>query len=164
MSIRSLALAVLCCTAFPAAAHADVPPNPRDGEVNMMCRQINSLRVQNGVAPMRMSSNLVSAATWMAGDMANKNYFSHTDSLGRRFSTRLTAFGFGGTAAENIAAGTSDATTMLNLWKNSAGHRANMLNASYNVMGIGRGYKPTSAYTWYWTANFGASSAYSTPC
>jgi len=157
MPIRSLVLAVLCAIAFPAAAHAAVP-NPRDGELKLMCRQINSFRAQNGIAPMKMSSPLVSAATWMSSDMATKNYFSHTDSLGRAWNTRLGAFGYtSSTIGENIAAGAGDAATTINQWKNSPGHRAAMLNPSYRAMGIGRGYNPYSAYGSYWVADFGAS-------
>jgi len=164
MSIRLLVLAVLCAIAFPAAAHA-VVPSPRDGEVKMMCKQINSFRAENGIPPMKLSSNLNSAASWMGYDMANKNYFSHTDSLGRSYSTRLLAFGFVGTSvAENIAAGAVDATTTLNMWKSSAPHRANLLNASYNVMGVGRGYNVSSTYDVYWVTDFGTSSAYATAC
>lgn len=164
MNIRLLVLTVLCAIAFPAAAHAAVP-NPRDGEVKMMCRQINSFRAENGIPPMKLSSNLNNAASWMGYDMANKNYFSHTDSLGRAYNTRLNAFGFVGSwVAENIAAGAADAATTLNLWKNSPGHRANLLNAGYNVMGVGRGYNANSTYDVYWVTDFGASSAYATAC
>ncbi len=164
MSIRLLVAAVLCAIAFPAAAHAAVP-NARDGEVKMMCRQINSFRALNGVAPMKMSSSLNNAASWMGSDMANKNYLSHTDILGRAYSTRLAAFGFvGNWVAENIAAGAPDAATTLEMWKNSPPHRANLLNARYNVMGVGRGYNASSTYDSYWVTDFGASAAPATIC
>jgi uncharacterized protein YkwD len=157
MSIRSLVLAVLCVIAFPAAAHAAVP-NSRDGEVKLMCRAINTFRAQNGIAPMKMSSPLVSAATWMSNDMAAKNYFNHTDSLGRAWNTRIGAFAYSASAmGENIAAGAADAASTINQWKNSAPHRAAMLNPSYLAMGVGRGYNASSAYGSYWVADFGSS-------
>ncbi len=40
-------------------------------------------------------------------------------------------------------------------WKNSAGHRKNMLNNQFEAIGIGRAYKQTSTYDWYWTTTFG---------
>ena len=155
MPTRSLLLAVLCCIAFPSAATA---ADPRDGELKSMCRQINSLRVQNGVAPLLISTTLRTAAGWMSTDMARKNYFSHTDSLGRGLSSRLLAFGYVHPyVAENIAAGSSSASATMELWKNSPAHRANMLNPSFTVIGIGRSYDSASAsaYGYYWTTKFG---------
>ncbi len=123
-----------------------------------MCRQINTFRAQNGIAPMKMSSPLVSAATWMSNDLASKSYFSHTDSLGRIFSIRLAVFGYvAPEMGENIAAGAPDAISTLNQWKNSPPHRAAMLNPGYMAMGIGRGYNPRSTYGSYWVANFGSA-------
>ena len=54
--------------------------------------------------------------------MARKDYFDHTDSLGRSFSRRISAFGYtGATRGENIAAGTDgSARAMFSQWKNSA--------------------------------------------
>jgi uncharacterized protein YkwD len=43
---------------LPSAATA---ADPRDGELKSMCRQINSLRVQNGVAPLLISTTLRTA-------------------------------------------------------------------------------------------------------
>jgi len=98
--------------------------------------------------------------------MASKNYFSHTDSLGRDPFTRMAAFGYPyGPAGENIAAGRADAQTMLNLWQTACDpdasgqctyqHRNNMLNPSFVVIGIGRAFNIASTYLWYWTTDFG---------
>lgn len=57
--------------------------------------------------------------------------------------------------AENIAAGSAAATRTFTQWKNSSGHRANMLNANSNAIGIGRAYGAASTYKWYWTTTFG---------
>ncbi|MBQ2931950.1 MAG: hypothetical protein IJE62_03780 [Clostridia bacterium] len=41
------------------------------------------------------------------------------------------------TAGENIARGQATPQAVVNGWMNSAGHRANILNASYNTIGVG---------------------------
>ena len=65
-------------------------------------------------------------------------------------------FGYeGGTHGENIAAGTQTAAEAMQTWQGSAEHNANMLNASFGAIGIGRAYDPNSQYGWYWTTIFG---------
>ncbi len=118
---------------------------------------INNYRQQNGLTALKASVSLTNASKWMSGDMAAKNYFSHTDSLGRDPFTRMRAFGYNYNTymGENIAAGYSDAANTFNQWKNSAGHNANMLNPNFNVIGIGRVANASSTYRYYWTTNFG---------
>src|SRR5438876_585982 len=60
-----------------------------DSEEQGFLALINTYRSQNGAGALTMSANLNRAASWMAFDMATKNYFDHTDSLGRTFSTRI---------------------------------------------------------------------------
>jgi uncharacterized protein YkwD len=118
---------------------------------------INQYRQSNGLGTLTLNTNLVSAAKWMSQDMANKNYFSHTDSLGRDPFVRMAAFGYNypHTAGENIAAGMDTAQAAFTAWKNSPGHNANMLGSGYTVIGIGRAYNSSSTYGWYWTTDFG---------
>ena len=157
LSLLSLALAA------PATASADPA---LDAEEHAFCAKINDYRAQNGRAPLRVSVSLTNAADWLSTDLANKSYFSHTDSLGRTFSTRLGAFGYTYSTykGENIAAGNATAASTFDQWRNSAGHNANMLNASYTVIGIGRAYNASAAYRWYWTTDFGGYADQTVPC
>jgi uncharacterized protein YkwD len=118
---------------------------------------INEYRRQNGRGPLTISMTLSGASQWLADDMAAKNYFSHTDSLGRNPGSRYIAFGYpsGVGWGENIAAGSSDARNTFCQWKTSAGHNANMLNGSYVALGIGRAYSSKATYRWYWVNAFG---------
>jgi hypothetical protein len=104
-------------------------------------------------------------ASWHAKDMADKNYFSHTDSLGRppggpgtgsRGYQCDTAGGIG----ENIAAGTAwdTAQDAFNAWRNSPGHHTNMLNASYRQIGIARHFNSAAQYDWYWVTDFSVNN------
>jgi uncharacterized protein YkwD len=128
-----------------------------DSEEAQFLTLINNYRAQNGRSALTVSTNLNRAAAWMVVDMATKNYFAHTDSLGRAPSQRATDCGYPGGAGENLAAGTnrSTAQTAFDAWKNSAGHNANMLNASYRQIGIARYWTGSSTYGWYWATDFG---------
>ncbi len=71
------------------AALVVVAGTPRGAEAALDAQEqaflslINSYRTQNGLGALSLNTELNNAADWMSGDMAAKNYFSHTDSLGR---------------------------------------------------------------------------------
>jgi uncharacterized protein YkwD len=164
MTIRSLALAIVCCFAFPAAALA-ADPTP-DSEERAFCKQINTYRAQNGLPALKLSVALTNASEWMSTDMARFDYFDHTDSLSRSFSKRISAFGYtGSTRAENIAGGTNgSAAAMFSQWKSSSAHKKNMLSSSYKAIGIGRAYRANTMLGWYWTTDFGNTVDRTIPC
>lgn len=141
--------------AMSATAIAQTPTI--DAEEQGVLKLINDYRAQNGLGALRVSAALTRAADWMSADMAAKNYFNHTDSVGRDPFTRMAAFGYGYNTfkGENIAAGYGDAARTFNLWRNSPSHNAAMLNPNFNVLGISRAYSATTTYKWYWTTNFG---------
>lgn len=128
-----------------------------DAEEQAFLKLINDYRAQNGLGALKISLALTRAADWMSADMAAKNYFNHTDSLGRDPFVRMTAYGYNynGYKGENIAAGYADAARTFNLWKNSPSHNTIMLSANFNVIGISRAYNQYSTYKWYWTTDFG---------
>ena len=53
-----------------------------------------SYRASNGLGSLTISTNLNRGAAWMAQDLADNNYFSHTDSLGRSPYARAIDCGF----------------------------------------------------------------------
>ena len=88
--------------------------------------------------------------------MAANGYLAHTLLDGTTVVQNMANFGYeGGTHGENIAAGTQTAAEAMQTWQGSAEHNANMLNASFGAIGIGRAYDPNSQYGWYWTTIFG---------
>ena len=139
-----------------ALTSCDVASLTIDSEETAFLGLINAYRVQNGLSALTMSTNLNRAASWLAVDLGTKNYFSHTDSLGRSPSTRAMNCGSPAGAGENIAAGTSRDTAQeaFDAWKASSGHNANMLNGSYKQIGIARYYVSSSTYKWYWVTDF----------
>lgn len=139
-----------------AAADCTVDP-ALDSEELFLLQLINDHRAQNGLAPLSASWTLSKAAQWKSQDMATNRYFAHDD-LTRTWVQRIRDCGYGYNAwlGENIAAGNSGALATFNQWKNSTGHNANMLNANYTAIGIGRAYGAGSPYGWYWTNDFGS--------
>jgi uncharacterized protein YkwD len=161
---RLIALALACCFAIPASALA-ADPVP-DTEERAFCKTINTYRAQNGLPALKLSVNLTKATEWMSLDMARNDNFDHTDTLGRSFSRRISAFGYtGSTRGENIGGGTNGtAAAMFSMWKSSSAHKRNMLSSSFKVIGIGRAYRASSMLGWYWTTDFGNSVDRTIPC
>jgi uncharacterized protein YkwD len=119
---------------------------------------INAYRLANGRQAVAVNAALVSAAAWMATDMANRNYFSHTSSDGRSATQRMTAFGYPASSrytGETLAAGYADAASVLAGWKASATHNSILLDPRFDAIGVGLGYSATATFKWYWVADFG---------
>jgi len=155
----AVAAVVAAALALPVATSplSTTATTPLDSEEQAFLNLLNQYRGQNGLGTVSIEPNLQAASEWMSTDMGVHNYFSHTDSLGRDPFQRMREFGYNYNTwlGENIAAGTSSAQVVFDLWKNSPGHNGNMLNANYKVIGIGRAYTAGSNYGWYWTNDFG---------
>jgi len=98
---------------------------------------INKQRTNNGLQALKINNEVQRVARIKAQDMVDNNYFSHTSpTYGSPFDM-LKSFKISyKSAAENIAANSSNGGAV-NSWMNSSGHKANILNSSYNYTGIG---------------------------
>lgn len=98
---------------------------------------INQQRAANGLSALKIDDELQNVARIKAQDMVNNNYFSHTSpTYGSPFDM-MKKFGISyKTAGENIA-GNSTNSGAVTAWMGSAGHKANILNSSFNYTGIG---------------------------
>ncbi len=145
-------------------AFAAVAAPPADAAVRISAneraqlRLINLYRVAHGRPRLKMDRRLTRTADWMGRDMARNGYFSHTDSLGRDPFQRLARFRYPSNTwrGENLAAGYADPANTFNQWKNSPGHRANMLNRNFRAIGISRVCLEGSEYSCYWVTEFGS--------
>lgn len=107
--------------------------------------------------PLRWNALLFNAAAGHSGDMASKNYFSHTSLDGRTFSQRVTAAGYAWrTVGENIAAGQTSIQSVMNGWLQSPGHCANIMKASYTEAAVACVQNNASSYKLYWTMDLAA--------
>ncbi|OPJ60244.1 CAP domain-containing protein [Clostridium chromiireducens] len=99
---------------------------------------MNAKRTAAGLKPLTMDNTLLQVARYKSDDMIQYNFFSHTNPDGTKWVNWLQTIGYKYTSTgENIAYNTYDAVELFNQWWNSPGHRANMMNSSYNKVGIG---------------------------
>lgn len=98
---------------------------------------INKQRTQNGLSALKLDTETLRVARIKAQDMVDNNYFSHNSpTYGSPFQM-LSSFKISyKTAGENIA-GNSSNSAAVTAWMNSSGHKANILNSSFNYTGIG---------------------------
>ncbi|MGC5327515.1 SafA/ExsA family spore coat assembly protein [Brevibacillus sp. SYSU BS000544] len=116
-------------------------------------RLVNAERQKNGLRPLVINWEVSRVARYKSADMRDKNYFSHTSpTYGSPFDM-LRHFGITYRAAgENIAAGQTTASQVMQGWMNSAGHRQNILNPTFTQIGVG--YASGGSYRYYWTQMF----------
>lgn len=108
---------------------------------------INAARGAQGIAPLHWSESLALSAAIRARELPV--LFDHTRPDGSSYSSLN-----GLIRAENIAAGQPSAQAVFDAWMNSPGHRANIMNPSYTM--IGMGYVNAGIdYSHYWCQLFG---------
>ena len=106
---------------------------------------INQERAGAHLVALRANAALDTAASGHAADMVAKNYFDHVSPSGSAPRSRMTAAGYlkpnrAWSIGENIAAATGSQATpasIVTIWMNSSGHRANILNPKFRDSGIG---------------------------
>ncbi|RMX65756.1 hypothetical protein KXD40_004187 [Peronospora effusa] len=124
-----------------------------------MLDAVNTERAKSGLSALCLNSKLAAAAKRHSDDMATKGYMDHDGSDGSTLSTRVTDAGYDWEAlAENIAAGQTDVASVVKGWMESEGHRTNIMNADYTMLGAAYAYSAETTYTHYWTQTFGAST------
>lgn len=97
---------------------------------------INKQRNNNGLSSLKIDDEVQNVARIKAKDMVDNNYFSHNSPIYGSPFDMLKSFKVSyKSAAENIA-GNSTNSGAVNAWMNSSGHKANILNSSYNYTGV----------------------------
>ena len=98
---------------------------------------INKQRINNGLQSLKVDEEVQKVARIKAQDMVDSNYFSHNSpTYGSPFDMLKNFKVSYNTAGENIA-GNSSNSAAVDAWMNSSGHKANILNSSFNYTGIG---------------------------
>ena len=101
-------------------------------------RLVNEIRVKNGLGELVADEELSRVARIKSQDMKDNDYFSHTSPVYGSPFDMMKSFGISyKSAGENIARGQMTPQAVVTGWMNSPGHRANILNASYNRIGVG---------------------------
>ncbi|WP_052391006.1 CAP domain-containing protein [Streptomyces sp. NRRL B-24484] len=98
----------------------------------------NAERAKAGCGPVALDAKVSAAAMAHSDDMVARHYFEHADPEGRHADSRLRAAGYTpGWWGENIAYGQPDPAAVMDAWMHSEGHRANILNCHFTVIGVG---------------------------
>ena len=117
----------------PPAGHAVVAKQSAAGKyARQAFAATNANRTHNGLRELKPSDCLKRFAVRQAKAMAQQEQIYHQDlgDLMREFKLN--------TAGENVAYGYRTGRSVVNDgWMNSEGHRANILNPSFRLMGIG---------------------------
>ena len=123
-----IAIALLLSLALPAAA----------SQTAELLRLTNAQRAAHGVSAVRSNNALNQAAQLRAREAAQ--LWSHTRPDGSNWSTVLAQFNITDyrAASENLAfTSVNNPANAINIWMNSPPHRANLLDASHDLVGIG---------------------------
>jgi uncharacterized protein YkwD len=136
--------AALLLVAAPAGARGNRPSGTAAALEQQVLIQLNVLRRENGLAPLRRSSPLAAAARQHSQEMARYGFFGHRSADGSSFSRRISRFYPIGrrhhwAAGENIlwSSPDLDAATVLQMWLASPEHRKNLLSARWRDFGLG---------------------------
>ena len=126
----------------------------RESFENQIFDLANVIRVRNDLEPFKWSDKAKTSSRKHSQDMANNNFFDHINLISQSPSDRMENESINyELAAENIAAGTSDAIESHEGWMNSVGHRNNILGEC-EFLGVGVSYNASSMYQYYYTQNF----------
>jgi uncharacterized YkwD family protein len=126
-------------TAVPAATAVSAAADSASSSyTQQIVTLVNKERAAAGLAPVSALDSLNKVAAAKATDMRTNNYFSHTSpTYGSPFDM-MSAFGVTYQAAgENIAMGQKTPQEVMTAWMNSPGHKANILSANFNYIGVG---------------------------
>ena len=127
------------------------PPPPADTSAQAQVVSLtNAERQQAGCGPLTTDGSITAAAQAHASDMAARGYFEHTNPEGVTFDQRIRNSGYARPGAENIARGATTAEVVVDMWMNSPGHRANILNCDLRTIGVG-----LDRDGFYWVQDFG---------
>lgn len=139
----------------PETTVSGIPGEPPGHE---LVRLANQERIGLGIPPLKVASELMDAAQFHSDWMADHDCWGHQCSGEPGVLTRvLNSDYLNYTAiAENIAGGYTTASSVIDGWMGSPGHRANMLSVAFREGGGGYAYDSAAEYRHYWTMDFGA--------
>lgn len=133
---------------LPPSKPITPPKSPQD----LVVAIVNNERTKHNLTPLVDSHQLDLAAQEYTHLMESRSTLSHD--LGGGFANRVRLWNIGGftAAGENIAMGQQTPEAAVTAWMNSAGHRANILNNTYNTTGVGAVKGGNGR--WWWCQEF----------
>lgn len=147
---------VVLALALPAGASAATcsgatrtvaSQGPTKAERAVRCL-VNQRRAAGGLKALGHDGRAARAARRHTDDMVRRRYFDHVSPGGGTISDRVNATGMKWrTIGENIAVGQRTPAAVVSGWMRSPGHRANIMNAAFTVLGVGVSRRGTGGYS-----------------
>ena len=158
-SLRFVALALAAVSLWvvvsPAGATSDGGKVALSSLEQGVLQEINSVRREHGLAPLRLSTRLSAAARQHSQEMAARGYFSHDSANGSSFDRRIARYYPLGrnsywSVGENLLWSSPDVDPdgALQMWWNSPEHRKNMLTARWREIGVSAVHAATAPGTY----------------
>lgn len=123
-------------TTTPKPESTTKPSNNTNSYADQVLQLVNQERAKAGLSALTTNATLAAAANHRAKETVQS--FSHTRPNGSSFSTVFGEYGISYMrSGENIAYGQKTPQEVVTGWMNSPGHRANIMNGSFNKIGIG---------------------------
>lgn len=165
---RTLAVTVLFFLllffAFPwMSSLAEAPPEAtvaqplepaRQLEVDILL-QINAVRAEHGLAPLRLNPKLSEAAAGHVADMQRNGNRSHRGWDGSSYGQRIARTGYLAQESNEAIGWGYNKDRMVNWWLNSRWHRPILLSPSLQEVGVAYSGDPHSQWGHWWVLNFG---------
>lgn len=105
--------------------------------VNDLLENTNQQRVNSGLAPLSLNTQLSQAAQDKALDMFKDNYWAHFGPNGKSPWNFIQTQGYRYSyAGENLAKDFNDSSGVVNAWMNSNSHKDNILKPEYKDIGF----------------------------
>ena len=104
---------------------------------NLIVEMTNQTRIKEGLKPLAVNSELTAAAAAKAADMIKGGYFAHFSptNVSPWFWIKQNGYNYK-YAGENLAMNFSETDQVMDGWLNSPSHKANLLNAHYEDIGV----------------------------
>jgi uncharacterized protein YkwD len=136
-------LAAMPIAVAPAVAGTHAHATSMSGLESGVLADVNAVRHQHGLTPLRLSHALSAAARQHSFEMAARGYFSHSSANGSSFDRRIQRYyGLAGrrywSVGENLLWSSPDVSAQgaLQMWLNSPEHRANLLASRWREIGL----------------------------
>jgi hypothetical protein len=115
-----------------------VLPDVLAQEQSKILNLVNELRLEKGLSKYTNINKLDRSSYSKADDMSDKEYFSHISPENKNVASFLREVGYDyKVAGENLAMGFTTAEEVVQAWKDSPTHYANIIDGEFNDFGIG---------------------------
>lgn len=147
--LATLATLALIVVAFAVPTASAKNRATLDSFETSVMQKLNATRAEHGLAPLRLSVRLTTAASAHSVEMADDGYFDHSSHDGTPFWKRVgqwygaSGYGFW-SVGENLLWSSPNLTSgrAIAMWMASPEHRANILNAQWREIGIAAVHVP----------------------